>query len=120
VQEIDRISFGIDFFGLLRLMSKFAQIYSKKVDFDEIVSTGKRIQMKNLLEIFYQMNEPNVEEQDATEKRKEISTGRGSKDLKGQEVLKSVLRKSTVNVSDIKKVTYAYAVLTFKVHLTHK
>jgi len=40
-------------------MSKFAQIYSKKVDFDGVVSTGKLIQMKNLLEIFYNMNEPN-------------------------------------------------------------
>jgi len=38
-------------------MSKFAQIYSEKVDFDGLVSTGKLIEMKNLLEIFYRMNE---------------------------------------------------------------
>ena len=38
-------------------MSKFAQIYSEKVDFDAVVSAGKLIQMKNLLEIFYHMNE---------------------------------------------------------------
>jgi len=39
-------------------MSKFAQIYSEKVDFDGVVSTDKLIQMKNLLEIFYHMNGP--------------------------------------------------------------
>jgi len=43
------------FFGLLRLMSKFAQIYSEKVDFDGVVSTGKLIRMKNILEIFYHL-----------------------------------------------------------------
>jgi len=38
-QKLESI-FGVDFFGLLRLISKFAQIYSKKVDFDGVVSTG--------------------------------------------------------------------------------
>ena len=36
-------------------MSKFAQIYSEKVDFDGVVSTGKLIQMKNILEMFYHL-----------------------------------------------------------------
>jgi len=35
-------------------MSKFAQIYSEKVDCGRVVSTDKLIQMKNLLEIFYE------------------------------------------------------------------
>jgi len=42
-------------------MSKFAQIYSEKVDFGGVVSTCKLIQMKNLLEMFYHMNWPYCE-----------------------------------------------------------